>query len=208
MAKKRTFELEIQFPQHRAQVFKALSEQWWHQVSGEGLPGPVLIRLGKTPEGALACTGLILGATDDVEISARDARIPLGAILEDISSRLDRKTLRSGVNPNLTAFYNALMDVAIDESAAPLTKPKRRPGPTPLSDDHFRWFADWYRHALVEAPNSPVTMLHRELGVSKETIRRWRREAVARRFLDLNAKGDAAAKRPPSKKPPKGKGKP
>lgn len=109
------------------------------------------------------------------------------------------------MSPNLTAFYNALMDVAVDQSATPLLKPKRKPGPTPLDEAHYEWFADWYRHILVEAPNSPVATLAKELNVAPVTIRRYRKEAIARGFLDLSAPGKVEAKQPPRKVPPKGK---
>jgi hypothetical protein len=142
------------------------------------LPRRVLMRIAKAPDGRLICTGLVLGAFDDDEITARTyRRLPLIEFLTEAARWSERQP-----------------DLARQVFGGEL--PRRggarvRPGPKGHDDKHFKLVAGLYRRALLSRPRAPVQMLLELINEGREpggewseaTVRRWLQRARDKGFL-------------------------
>lgn len=150
----------------------------WHRVSGTALPYPVLLRLGRAPDGRLVCTGLIAGALGDGEVSATSLReIPLGEILSDLASlgRIKDPALRWLFSPTGVTDVTRLV----------------ARGPRGLPIDHFKRVAAKYREALVRAPKRPVAWLAEQMHAPEPTVRRWLQRCRDMGFIGPSQAGKA-----------------
>ncbi len=142
-----------------------------------------LVRLGKSPDGRPVCTGLVLGAFDEDEITARGLRdLPLVQFLSHIG-RWQEVREESG------AFSKGFKRYT----------PKLRRGPQGLDDEHFKKIADLYRTALRLQPRAPLKAMQELLGKggyvpSDSTIHGWVRQARLRGFLGKAVIGKAGEK--------------
>ena len=108
------------------------------------------MRLGRSPEKRLICTGLVLGAFAETEITARGLRaLPL------------------------TQFLTMATYWELGSLAPKFDGPLPRPGPKGYSVDHFEKVAREYRRSLETAPRAPTRDLARRLHCSEPTARRW-----------------------------------
>lgn len=173
------FEIEIRLPEHWRPVFDRLAEDQWLRVGGGGLKEAVLVRLGKSGDGRLVCTGLIFGADSAHEIPARRLReIRLGELVSDLA-RSPQRPIRG--SKSIRAFYRALLeDVVHDRAIAATMRPasrKRRPGRRPYTREELIDFAKAFRRARRLSPRSPIQFLANERRESAATIHRKKNRA-------------------------------
>lgn len=141
-----------------------------------------LVRLGKAPDGRPVCTGLVLGAFDEDEITARGLRdLPLVQFLSQIG-RWKEVRNESG------AFSKGFKRYA----------PKLSRGPQGLPVAHFERIADLYRTALKLQPRAPLKAMRELLAKdrggyvpSDSTIHGWIRQARLRGLLGQAIAGKA-----------------
>jgi hypothetical protein len=151
--------------QWQRKLFAKLGEgSAWFELTFDRLPEGdparhVMVKLGRSVDGRLVCTGLLMGAEAESEITARSLRtVPMGAFLKAVAEWNFGRAL-SGVKP---------------------TRPARgRPG---ASVKFYEQVAAEYRKAMSAVPHAPVLELARRLGQpgkprSDSTVRRWLRKA-------------------------------
>jgi hypothetical protein len=199
MAKKlRNFGITIDGSGAKAALMKLAGEADahgnWYPVAFNGAfanPGTfpfvhqakVLVRLGKAPDGRPVCTGLVLGAFDEGEITARGLRdLPLVQFLIQIGRHQE-------VRDESGAFSKGFKRYT----------PKLRRGPQGLDDEHFKKIAGLYRTALKLQPRAPLNAMRELLGKgayapSDSTIHGWVRQARQRGFLGKAVIGKAGEK--------------
>jgi hypothetical protein len=133
-------------------------QPYWVAVENVGVPFPIVVRLGKSPDGRLACTGMVIGPDAELgqEITARSLRqIPLGQILSTVAG-LDFPGAEE-LGGEVTHLWR---------------QPPARPGPTALSREDLQRVAEDYRAALLQAPRSPIKLMAQKVHASEATIRR------------------------------------
>jgi hypothetical protein len=155
-------------------------EHNWIAFHDDRLPFPIAISVGRSPDGRLVCTGLLIANLDfpaiydpppdapewygskRVEVTARSLRqLPLAALLGSIEALRD--------DPKARAFYREVFRLADDLPE----RPRRRPGRKGHDQAHFEHVAEAYRAALARAPQAPVKLLAEQLHASEATVRRW-----------------------------------
>jgi hypothetical protein len=178
-------------------LFQVLAlEHNWIGFTGEGLPFPVAMSLGRSSDGRLICTGLVLtnltiGAQydDDVPDHMRDEpleitsrllrKLPLGELVGSVAAMRD--------DPEGEAFFRRSFALADNLPALP----RRRPGPKGHPPEHFQVVADAYRAALAHAPRKPIKTVAEQLHASEATVRRWVQRARDKGLLGESTPGKA-----------------
>jgi hypothetical protein len=190
-------------PPKRPAVFSEIADEIkqgdnWYAVAwktgaltGGMYDGELLIRLAKSSDGRLVCTGMVLGggAGSETEITARSLRdVPLAPLLAGLGQWRE--------NRDQTGIFGA---------GFKRYAPKLRRGPRGLPDEHFKKIADLYRIALNRQPRAPLMVMRELLAKdrggyvpSDSTIHGWVRQARQRGFLGKAVIGKAGEK-------PKGK---
>jgi hypothetical protein len=173
-------------------------EHNWIAFHDDRLPFPVAISVGRSPDGRLICTGLLIANLDfpavydpppgapewfgsqRVEVTARSLReLPLAELLGSITALRD--------DPKGRALFREIFRLADDLSALP----RRRPGPKGYDRAHFEQVAEAYRAALVHAPQAPIKALAGQLYRSEATVRRWVQRARDMGLLGSSTPGRA-----------------
>ena len=168
---KMTMGVALPTDRSRGRLFENLGKSWWVDLNGGDLPQPILVRLRTSPEGSLVCTGLIIGAFADQEISARDLReIRLGEILENFSSLLAAHKKDKATRELGRVTVGDLLEFSAEHEVARTTLP---PGPLGHSREHFELVAKQYRAALVSDPRRPIQRVAQQHWVSEATVHRW-----------------------------------
>jgi hypothetical protein len=137
----------------------------WLRVAWPGAPYPIAARLGRSTDGGVVCSGLVLGGAVDgsvAEVTAGSLRkIPLGLLLDALSGRVT-----SGKGSTWL------------DSLPGFQRPTRL-GPRGIPVDKLAEIAKLYRQARIERPSSPVKWLSEQI-VGPEgkptpavTVRRW-----------------------------------
>jgi hypothetical protein len=179
-------------------LFKVLElEHNWVAFADDNLPFPVLISLGRAPDGRLIATGLLIANLDipavydqdapdwfrskPVEITTRSLRqLHMADLLNSVTALRD--------DPQGKALFGRLFGLADD---LPASFQRRRPGPKGLPREHFEEVAQAYRRALAEAPGAPVKTLAKQMNTSEATLRRWIQRARDMGLLGPSAPGKA-----------------
>lgn len=168
-------------------LFERLDRDAWISCEGGWLKVPLLIRVARTSEGELVCTGLMAGVSpsDPEPISARDlAGIRLGSLLAQLAPVLGdgRKSryLKEGALSTPEDFRDLLGKVTVDR---PRQGPKL-PGRHQLTPEWFQKVADIYREVLAESPERPTQALARKTSVSTRTASRWITRAKEMGLID------------------------
>jgi hypothetical protein len=179
-------------------LFRVLDlEHNWISFADGNLPFPVLISLGRAPDGRLIITGLLIANLDippvyddaapewfrskPVEITSRSLRdLPLAELLGSVDALRD--------DPEGKALFRRLFALADD---LPPTFPRRRPGPKGHPREHFEQVAQAYRIALARAPRAPVKTLAEQMNASDATVRRWIQRARDMGLLGPSTPGKA-----------------
>jgi hypothetical protein len=164
-------------------------------VVGTGLPeAGVYVRLGRTPDSRLVCTGVHIGDEDaGHEVTATDLRrVPLAAILGDAARYL------AGEGADSPLHAAVMRKIASDwfRQAAPFIGARTRPGPGGLPPEHFERVAEAYRAALSAAPRRPIQYLAEKFNVPEPTLRRWVQRARDRGLLGPATPGKAGEQQP------------
>jgi hypothetical protein len=173
-------------------------EHNWIAFHDDRLPFPVAMAVGRSPDGRLICTGLLIANLDfpaiydpppgapewygsqRVEVTARSLReVPLSALLGSIEALRD--------DPKGRAFYRQVFRLADNLPALP----RRRPGRKGYDCAHFERVAEAYRAALVYAPHKPIKVLAPQLHASEATVRRWVQRARDMGLLGPSTPGRA-----------------
>ena len=172
-------------PERTKELFAELAEGRWLRVEAQGPRPVVLMRFGRV-DGRLVCTGLLLGAEAEAEISARTLRdVPLGQLTS-------QARLNVGVEWWLEHGLMAPVPAPIFVS---------RPGPKGHPREHFAQVAAAYRQALHEAPDAPVQYLTRRFltpdlaPVPESTVRRWLQRSRDMKMLGPSMPGRAGEQR-------------
>ncbi len=182
-------------PGSSAKAFERAGRSTWWQVTGGDLPAPVLVRLGPTPEGEIACTGVVVGIDDEGKqraVTASALRIPLAGIVSELTQgiRRDYKLERGerSVSFKVEHFEQILGFLA--DSAPPITVPRVRPGVRGHSDEHFREVVTRYRRALKDEPFAPTkAVIAQYPNWSPAAVRYWLRIARKRGLLAKSEPG-------------------
>jgi len=152
----------------------------------DGIP-PLALRVGKTPDGRLICTGLLIGPIGVTEINGE--RFYDSEAVHEVTARTLRRV-------KLGELLNEITEVAGDETlpdsaaaqriiaAAQEGRAARRPGPKGYPAEHFANVANAYRQALMVRPLTPIKYLAEQLGASEASIHRWLRRARDMGLLD------------------------
>jgi hypothetical protein len=163
------------FPEDVMVFAETMQKGLWVFAFGPGVPIPVLMRVGKSESGQLACTGLLVGFDFDyktteilsgskVELSARRLQqIRIGELLDAVTA-----------DP---FFAKALGEVPKVRGGR-----RRRPGPHPSDDERLREAREALEvHDALRAARrgSPYPEMARRLGVSEATARRRVQRAIA-----------------------------
>lgn len=184
-------------PEHRARYFVKMSKDWWLEVVSEDLPTTVLMRVGRTSNGSLVCTGLILGVMAEYKleneyerepkpIRARDLReIRVGEILEKLEEDLTNLPRIRGVDPSIQKFFDDFMAVAATEGVRKTRAPRSRPGRRGYDETHYEEIAILYEEACDVDPYAPIKYIADREHVSVQTARRWVRGAEKRGLLQV-----------------------
>jgi hypothetical protein len=142
----------------------------WFRVEWPDSPFPVVMRLGRSADGQVVCSGLLLGGARKgqqnvgiqrgrlgAEISASSLRqIPLGLLLDALSHR--------------QSFFL--------ERLPEFQRPTRL-GPLGIPPERLATVADLYQRALQERPSAPVQWMREQYPTPEgkptpaPTIRRW-----------------------------------
>jgi Homeodomain-like domain len=156
--------------------------------------------VGRSPDGRLICTGLLLANLDipaiydpppgapewfrseRVEVTARSLReLPLPDLLGSITALRDHPEARE------QAFFREIFRLADNLPALP----RRRPGPKGYPRSHFEQVAEEYRVVLALEPRAPVKALAKRLQYSEATVRRWVQRARDMGLLGPSTPGRA-----------------
>lgn len=140
------------------QVTHSPEDFWVYSRRRSGRPLRVNLRLQRTEDGGVACVGIWLERTDGRPVTARDLRLPVGALLERLG--------------DLAPWLQG----SIPQPVRPA-----RPGPKGHPDDHWRSVLDLWQRAQVHARRSPVLWMRQQwqgVPVSDATMRRWRDRAL------------------------------
>lgn len=164
--------------------FRDLDGGEWHEVSGGGLPHPVLIRVRETDSGALVCTGLAIGATgaiDGQEVTAADLRLPLRKILDEVAAWMIASQ---------EDFGDLFRFVTLGNTKRVRKPPPRRPGNRPPDDATLTKFRDAYLRALSTDRRRAMKRAAEAMNISVPTGHRWRALAQDRGVWDVEEAGD------------------
>jgi hypothetical protein len=173
-------------PDTNLEAVQALAADEWNKFADGDLPQPVLIRLRQAPDGRLVCTGLIIGAVEEKEISGRDLRrISLPDVLELVDAETAARTKSQGWKAYIDRPRAA--PISTDTSYSP---PTLRPA-AGWPREHFEQVARAYRANLVMHPFAPLKALARQLGTTEPTARRWVLRARDMGFLGRPLPGKA-----------------
>lgn len=160
----------------------------WYPADIEGVPGRVLLRLGRSVDGAYVCTGLAVDAPDAAITTGALKNIHIAQLLEQLL-----KGLEPGGDP---AWVHAPDPSAHGGSVVwdlTPTIPAERPtrggrGPTP---ENLALFAQTYRDAL-NSPSKrrrPVEATAAALNVGVSTAHRWKALCQERGLLAKKGEG-------------------
>jgi hypothetical protein len=176
---------------------EATEDERWIGVTGGGLLHPISIRVAKSSDGRLVCTGLRIGvglfgdSDQDVEVTSRSLRhIPLAEILEQLPAAGERfRKLVSVLFPDARPVHEL----------APHYAPRKRGYRYP--DEHYERVAEVYREALRESPGKAYVYICKTLGVSRATAYRHVQTARDKGLLGEATHG-RAGERPTIKEQP------
>jgi hypothetical protein len=184
--------MSVLFPLDRPKRYDSLSRRPWIEVYGADERVPILVDLSTSPEGALVCTGLVIGAFTVEEITARDLReIRLGEILADLGTALTNQKKSKAIR-NADELRRITIGDLLEEAASWVVKPtKLRPGPHGHPREHFEDVARAYRAALVSDPRRPIKRLAEQYHASEATVRRWVQRARDMGLLGESVPGKA-----------------
>ncbi len=148
---------------------------------------PVAVCLGRSADGDLICTGLIVGLSQayphgagkrhkrpDVEVTSRSLR---GVPVAELIGRAI--PMARGEQNNMPEW----MVERILGRVPDLPQVKRNPGPKGHGDEHFRNVAAWYRRAVDEHPRAPMKWLAEQLHADRATVNRWVQRARDKGYL-------------------------
>lgn len=179
-----------------ARATKAPGDRGWWRVSGGDLLVPVLLRLGRTPEGQIACTGLALGIDTDPppRLTATALRLPLAAIVTDIAQVLgheyQEKRFEGGTAIEFAGVEHLLGHLV--DNAPTVVVPRTRPGAKGHTDARLREVVGVYRRALKEQPAAPTKATAAATNYSEANVRYMLR-AARKRGMDVPSYGKQRA---------------
>jgi len=173
-------------------------EHNWIAFHDDRLPFPVAMAVGRSPDGRLICTGLLIANLDfpavydpppdapewygsqRIEVTSRSLRqLPLPELLGSITALRD--------DPQGRALFREIFRLADDLPATP----RHRPGPKGHPRSHFEQVAEAYRTALAQAPQAPIKALAEQYQYSEATVRRWVQRARDMGLLGASTPGRA-----------------
>lgn len=196
----------------RIVAFPWLGGGRWLTVELDGVAYPVQIRVGKSEDGRLICTGLKLGTLDggnEVVVADQEGReLPIHEAWGTTADREWEVTARSlrGVHlpeilelvamvdtvqsPDSQAlFFRATGRAKVTEGFIPPFEGQRTPrGPRGYTREHWETVAATYREALLKRPRNPHAYIAKHLYTSEPTARRW-----VMKCRDLGLLGEAQA---------------
>jgi hypothetical protein len=190
-------------------LLREVNESNWIGVETEGAAGSVLVRLGRSLEGRLVATGLIVGPGEGGELTARSLRaIPLAQIvatlanliaayqddpedIPDVVWEASPEEVSRGAHRQTYRSLEALVSDLVLFRAETYEGPRARPGPKGHPPEHFERVATAYREALIAHPRAPMKALAEQLHASDATVRRWVQRARDKGLLGSSVPGKA-----------------
>lgn len=159
----------------------------WIVVQGSGLPDFIVeIRVRKSPDGRLVCTGLRAGGLPEVpqEVTARGLRqIPLARIL--------RALALEDVGEKGRRWMADHLGLELAHAAVPTYERPATPQGSRLPKEHFMDVAKVYRQGLLVDPRRPDKYVASVMDVSEPTARRYVQKAREYGFLGPTSRGKA-----------------
>ncbi len=155
-------------------------------------PPPVALAIGRSADGRLICTGMLIGLNEayplgnnrfgePMEVTSRDLRgIPVAELI--------------GKAVHAAPAHHELGARFAEARARDLAAVRRSPGPKGHPDEHFQWVADMYRRALEARPDAPVVWLTEQLDRDRSTVNRWLQRARDKGYLGEATPGRAGEK--------------
>jgi hypothetical protein len=194
---KRPYSMSVLLPQDRRKRYDSLSRRPWIELYGAHDRTPILVELATSPEGTLVCTGLVVGAFTQEEITARDLReIRLGEILTDLGIAVTNQKKSKAIR-NPEELRRITIGDQLEDAVSWVVKPtKLRPGPHGHPREHFEGVATAYRAALVWSPGRPIKTLAEQYHASEATVRRWVQRARDMGLLGESVPGKAGETKP------------
>jgi hypothetical protein len=172
-----------------SRVTKAPDDRGWWLVSGGDLAVPVLLRLGRTPEGQIACTGLALGIDSETPPRLTTTvlhNIRLTEMVSQIAQALGHQYREQRVKGGVAVEFDEvqqLLGYLVDRGPG-VTVPRARPGAKGHSDEGLRRVIAVYRRALKEHPAAPTKATATAMSYSEANVRYMLR-AARKRGLDV-----------------------
>lgn len=172
--------VDLSEPWDEERAKRLLGKHPWLTLTRPDLPFPIHARFGRSDDGRLVCTGLLVAGDDPREITSRSLRaIPMGDVVEQVAAARD--------DQEVGAIVRRVM--GIDDE--PKDIPRRRPGGGGYGREHFEQVATAYRAALATSPRAPMKELARRLSTSEATARRWVQRARDMGLLGASQPGKA-----------------
>lgn len=140
-----------------------------------GVP-PVFVSLGKSEDGRLICTGLIIGEFGPFSFGTRE---------------LTARALRQIKIPELIEFVRQAESQNVRARELIESAPEIRRKPRGKGDAFLREVAERYRQALEIAPSRPTAHLSKLYDRPPVTIRRWLKQAEREGLLGKRSPGKA-----------------
>lgn len=167
-------------------------------VHGGDLPTPVAVRVGKLPDGELACTAVVIGFANDEAVTSSDLRkVPLPAILSDIVDHVETLRRVGGDPPDERPELADLLALFVEPVDHSVAVPTPRPGPRGHTDEFYRRVAEAYLRAKADprTRRAPIQALRAmpAFASSDATARRWVQRARDKGFLPPSRGDDAEA---------------
>jgi len=168
-----------------SRVTKAPGDRGWWRVSGGDLPVPVLLRLGPTPEGQVACTGLALGIDSDTPPTLTTTMLHKVRLAEMVSgiAQVLRHRYREQRSKGSTAVefgdVESLMGYFVDRAPS-VVVPRARPGARGHTDEELREVVAVFRRMLKEQPDAPTRATATATNYSDSNVRYLLRRARER----------------------------
>ena len=159
----------------------------WIVVQGPGLPDFLVeIRVRKSPDGRLICTGLRAGGLPEVpqEVTARGLRqIPLARIL--------RALALEDVGEEGRRWLAEVQGLELAHTAVPTFERPGTPRGSRLPREHFARVAEVYREGVLLDSRRPDKYVASVFCVSEPTARRYVQKARDLGYLGPTSRGKA-----------------
>lgn len=145
----------------------------WHEITGGRLGSQrLLVRLARDANGALSCTGLVVGLDGEDVTSTTLRDVPLGAITRSISRQLALKPGSRRWVDRVSPVLQELLGASLAPAPRRSPRRRRRGGPGPSDGD----LADFMRALYLaggQGKRGAMTRTAVNMNMDRSTAYRW-----------------------------------